>query len=169
MAEFVFRSGELLARTMNRRKFLGNMAIAVFGTVAASAARFTLFPDRASAATCQYTSSECDCSPPGGLFCTSLNNSYCYESACSGGCTYNYTYYPTACWCTQECCYGHSTAYRQCCDCWCNGRQCGCQQIIYTCVTAPEVGDVARRIAVEAGTGSRVAFPLPSPDRPICC
>lgn len=76
MDELVMRSAEQVARVLNRRRFLAKSAAVLFGGIAASAADFVLWPAAARAIACTHTSSSCSCSPPGGLYCTSLSSSY---------------------------------------------------------------------------------------------
>ncbi len=141
----VERTGEVLARRLDRSAFVRKSAATIFGFTAAAAVQ-GLFPSRALAASCTYHSTVCACQPPNGTFCTSrgyncLNDGECQDPRC----TFDTQFYPNACWCTQTCCYecGHLGAYcgyYNCCDCYCGGTACGCRASIYTCncTGAPE-------------------------------
>jgi len=135
----VERSGEVLARIIDRRRFLDVAAKGIFGAVAAGAAGL-LNVQFAEAQTCAVGPIKIGvfaCSPSNGIYCDSINAGYCSGSSCAGGCTWDTSTYPTACWCTQAKCYGCVHGYYQCCDCKCFGRFCSCHTFIddgLTCV-----------------------------------
>ncbi len=125
----VERVGEALARRLNRRQTLKRAAVAIFGAMAA----WTVEGFRGNSALAQHcgiVTSNCSCSPPGGLYCSGLDPSFCAGSACSGGCYYDETYrYAGACWCSATCQYeGSGPGYYQCCDCNCYGELCACRE-----------------------------------------
>ena len=127
----VERVAEGLARQLNRRQMLKRAAVAVFDAVAA----WTVEGFRGNSALAQHcgiVTDHCTCSPPGGLYCSGLDPSFCAGSACSGGCYYDETYrYAGACWCSATCEYdGGESGYYQCCDCNCYGQQCACREFI---------------------------------------
>ncbi len=128
----VERTGEELTRFIDRRAILKRAAIGVFGLTAAWAVDLIHVPRAEAINYCQYTESGCSCDPPNGTYCGSLNLSYCSGPNCAGGCTFNYKYYPTACWCTDVCCGSHGGYYYECCDCFCNGQECGCRGTVQT-------------------------------------
>ena len=134
----VERVGEGLARQLNRRQTLKRAAVALFGAVAA----WTVEGFRANSAlaqTCSFVSDNCGCTPPGGLFCSGLDPSFCAGSACSGGCYYDETFrYAGACWCSATCAYdGGQSGYYNCCDCNCYGSLCACREFISTGSSEP--------------------------------
>jgi hypothetical protein len=97
----VERVGEGLARHLNRRQALKRAAVAVFGAVAA----WTVEGFRGNGALAQQcgfvTEGTCGCTPPEGLYCNSLDPSFCAASQCAGACTYDESYrYAGACWCS---------------------------------------------------------------------
>lgn len=131
---WVERSGEQVARFINRRNFLRTAAVAAFAFAAAGAAELKFVPSAEAANACQANNVGNACSPPGGTYCTSWSTSYCSGATCSGGCSYNYTWYKsTACWCTTPFCDSLGTHYWKCCDCTClhNGswQACGCREL----------------------------------------
>jgi len=129
----VERVGEGLARLLNRRQMLKRTAVAVFGAVAAwSVEGFR--GNSALAQQCGYVTGDCSCSPPGGVYCSGLDPSFCAGSACSGPCYWDESYrYAGACWCSATCDYdGGDSGYYQCCDCTCYDQQCGCREFIST-------------------------------------
>lgn len=133
------RSGESVARFISRRRFIKGAAVGIFGAVSAWA---TMSPQQVKASHCGSwpDSSNCQCNPPGGRYCSSGS---CSGSSCVSPCTYNYTWYPsTACWCTATCCNGPANrGYYKCCDCTCSGTACGCRKYIQTgtnCPSAPQ-------------------------------
>ena|SRR5437660_4525399 len=132
----VERIGEGLARATNRRKFLRNTVAGLFGIISAAMAELTFVPSAHAINYCANRSDSFSCSPPAGIFCNSINSSYCNGPNCAGGCTFNTTWYSTACWCTQESCNSQFCTYYECCDCSCpGGRVCGCHQE----VTGPNI------------------------------
>jgi hypothetical protein len=133
---FVTRTGESIARLTDRRQFLRSGALTLFGLAAASALELGR-PTSALAATCQSTSSYCNCNPPNGTYCAGSN---CSGADCSGSCSFRYSpYSQTACWCTLDCCYngGHLSGYYVCCDCNCPSGACGCHSFVTTCTASP--------------------------------
>jgi hypothetical protein len=134
----VERVGEGLARQLNRRQTLKRAAVAVFGVVAA----WTVEGFRGNgtlAQECSVVSDNCGCTPPGGVFCSGLDPSFCAGSACSGDCYYDETYrYAGACWCSATCQYsGGESGYYHCCDCNCSGALCACHEFISTGYSEP--------------------------------
>jgi hypothetical protein len=140
----VERVGEGLARQLNRRQTLKRAAVAVFGAVAA----WTVEGFRGNSALADHcavvTEGNCTCTPPEGIYCNSLDPSYCAGAACDGGCYYDESYrYAGACWCSAICEYGGGEfGHYQCCDCNCYGQLCACREFISTgysegVVTAP--------------------------------
>ena len=93
-------------------------------------------PWPSSAASCQ---DNCGCTPPGGVYCSGLDPSFCAGSACAGDCYYDETYrYAGACWCSATCQYdGGESGYYHCCDCNCYGQLCACQEFISTGYSEP--------------------------------
>jgi hypothetical protein len=146
----VERVGEGLARHLNRRQALKRAAVAVFGAVAA----WTVEGFRGNGALAQQcgfvTEGTCGCTPPEGLYCNSLDPSFCAASQCAGACTYDESYrYAGACWCSATCQYdGGESGYYQCCDCNCYGQLCACREFIST------------------GSSEEPVPPGPSPDGP---
>ncbi len=126
----VERVGESLARRVNRRRFLGRSAASVFGVVAAWAVAGG-GSRSALASHCATTSSECQCHPPGGRFCS---GSQCSGADCGSGCTLYRGFYDTGCWCTLTCNGGH---YR-CCDCQCGDTLCGCAEFVPSTTPPPD-------------------------------
>jgi hypothetical protein len=139
----VERVGEGLARQLNRRQTLKRAAVALFGAVAA----WTVEGFRGNSALAQHcgiVTDSCGCAPPGGLYCSGLDPSFCSGSACSGGCYYDESYrYAGACWCTSICLFeGSGPGYYQCCDCNCYGELCACREFIQTGFSEEVVGVV---------------------------
>ena len=137
----VERVGEGLARQLNRRQTLKRAAVAVFGAVAA----WTVEGFRGNGAlaqTCSFVSDNCGCTPPGGVYCTGLDPSFCAGSACSGACYWDETFrYAGACWCSATCSYdGGQSGYYNCCDCNCHGTRCACREFISTGSSGPVPG-----------------------------
>ena len=135
----VERVGEGLARQLNRRQTLKRAAVAVFGAVAA----WTVEGFRGKSALAQQcgvvTEDTCSCTPPEGLYCSGLDESYCAASQCAGDCYYDESYrYAGACWCSATCQYdGGESGYYQCCDCNCYGQLCACREFISTGYSEP--------------------------------
>jgi hypothetical protein len=127
----VERAGEGLARGLNRRGLLKRGAVAVFGAVAAWTVE-GFRGDGALAQTCGYSTDDCSCSPPEGLYCDGVDPSFCAGAACSGGCSYDESFrYAGACWCSAICRYdGGAAGHYQCCDCNCYGQQCACHEFV---------------------------------------
>ncbi len=124
---WVERVGEGLVRRMDRRRLLRRAGASVFGLVAAWTVEGVAMPSALASHCSRVDYGQCTCHPPSGRYCRSLHWSYCEGSRCRGGCTYDYTYYSTACWCTAICRYGGGTCgYYRCCDCRCGGTRCGC-------------------------------------------
>ena len=164
----VERVGEGLARQLNRRQMLKRAAVAVFGAVAA----WTVEGFRGNSALadhCGYvTEGTCTCTPPEGLYCSGLDQSFCAGSSCSGGCYYDESYrYVGACWCSAICEYsGGESGYYQCCDCNCYGQQCACREFIttgYTEEPAPQGPGDGGQPPLPPGGGPP---PLPPGDPP---
>lgn len=126
----VERIGEGLARRINRRQILQRSAAIVFGSVMAWSARGFRIPG-VLAFHCNHTTSRCSCDVIS--YCPSCSPSY--PSSCGGGngCTWNYSIWGTACWCTATCCYGSYSGYYECCDCRCDGvTLCQCARFVST-------------------------------------
>lgn len=120
------RIGEVVARRIDRRRFMNRSAMTIFGAAAAFAVE-GIRTRGVLAQTCQTTSSYCSCNPPNGRYCVNMSPSYCSGASCAGGCTWNYTFYSsTACWCTTTCCFFGYYGHYVCCDCTCAGTACGC-------------------------------------------
>lgn len=127
----VARSGEKLARLLDRRHFMKGAANTLFGVATASVLRIG-FSENAYAASfghCPYKehSSNCNCSPTNGMYCNSLDPSYCSGYHCGGGCTKDKSdWHASGCWCTRQCSDTGSSIYYVCCDCNCGGIACTC-------------------------------------------
>lgn len=132
----VERTGETIARSTTRRKFLQRASTTTFAFVAAWSVN-VIRPDLAWANACQVTESGCSCSPYGPC-------PHSYDCYSSGNCNTTYcTYYKsphssTGCWCQKTCCHNCGTrssycGYWKCCDCKCSGTLCTCQGFHYTC------------------------------------
>jgi hypothetical protein len=83
----VARSGEALARVIDRRSFLDRTAKLMFGVVAGGVATF--FNPLAAEAVCDFctpgwgcTSPATACGPPGGLFCPGANDCNVLQCSC---------------------------------------------------------------------------------------
>ena len=133
----VSRTGEALARKVDRRSALTRGAATVFGAVAAWTVGGIRAPS-ALARTCTSQSSSCSCVPV-GPYCNTIRKEWCDNGACSGGCRfYDEIYAPTGCWCTRECCYKRADGrrvcgYYKCCDCKCpQSTQCSCKKFVRT-------------------------------------
>ncbi len=130
---------EGLARTMGRRKFLGQTGATVFGGMAALAAGHVITGSaaaRGNGGTSDVPT--ISCSPPGPYCNTGGGNlsgchgGHCFEHLSSGQvyqCVVYYQYYQTGCWTTAS-----GGGYWTCCDCEClnsAGQRvatCGCAQ-----------------------------------------
>jgi hypothetical protein len=122
--------GERLARGVDRRHFLRRAAET--GFVAATS--WAAMSGRAQATgSCPDARGACYCFPPGVGYCDPTNQ--CKGWRCRPPCTYNYRYYPDACWCTKECPNfdGSSRGWYKCCDCYCGSNECGCRKYVQTC------------------------------------
>ena len=145
----VEHSGEMLARRIDRKRFLRRAAGTVFGSVTALAVGGIRSPTAFATGSCPNNQDQCNCHPLNSKYCTSFSSSYCSGSACAGGCTYNNSVYPDYCWCSKNCCYlcgGLSSycGYWKCCDCTCPGHGgCTCRGFIYTCRCAAGADCVA--------------------------
>lgn len=134
--DIVKRSGEVVARQINRRRFLEKSALTMFGAVAALAVDFPRLPTAEANDTCAHYSSSYSCGPLNGKYCSP---SYCQGAACNTSyCTYNTGSWPDGCWCTltgdYNCGTSHSySGYYKCCDCNCPGGGCSCRNFNYTC------------------------------------
>ena len=136
----VERAGEALARRMSRRTGLSRAGSLLFAVVAALAAEGIGTPVATARKGCAYTTaSDCSCNWPQGQRCTSFKESYCDGSKCGTECRiltgddWPDGAYPTGCWCTATCRYGHKRGYYKCCDCGCGDRyaiHCGCQKFV---------------------------------------
>lgn len=142
----VDRSGEELARYINRRKFLSRAAAATFGLAVGMAVDVThILPAKAktlagSACSCAYCSpcqqprNGYNCDPPLGQYCVNYGN-YCSGYKCVNGCSCTSSYgYSNGCWCTNPNSCGD---YFICCDCYCPNTHvpssyCGCYQFVST-------------------------------------
>jgi hypothetical protein len=137
----VERTGEQLARRIDRRQFLSRTAAAIFGTAAAFAYQGIRAPRALGDGPCPWAGNPygCHCQPLGGTYCSSHSSSYCSGASCAGGCTVNKSIWPsTGCWCSKNCCYncGFVSAYcgyYTCCDCTCPFGGCTCKTFTYTC------------------------------------
>ena len=130
---FVYKAGEVVARRMDRRRLLKRTAAGVFGVTAAWAVEGVRAPS-ALARTCVSVSSACHCAPI-GPWCNTVEQEWCDNGKCAGGCMfYHEIYPPTGCWCTTDCCYRKSDGsrycgYYKCCDCRCPRRTyCSCKK-----------------------------------------
>lgn len=135
----VERSGEILARRVNRRRFLVRAAAVTFATATGIAVTLPKSPSAfAALGDCYGSPQTPPCDPP-GYYCTHYSSSYCNGAACSGGCNYDTFDYPTACWGTTVQCANCRTVepycyHYKCCDCSCpGGVTCGCSQYIEDC------------------------------------
>lgn len=132
------RSGEQLARSINRRKFMKRTAVVIFGfTTGAMVSldqwrRVFASPDTncpgnyCPSKVGNYECDECSCSLPNGTLCPS-----CSGYNCGSGCTPDDgSAWGNACWCTAQCYNGSDLIYYVCCDCWCKNHtlHCGCEQ-----------------------------------------
>ncbi len=131
----VIRSGEVLARLVDRRRFLKQVSMTLFGIASASALALGR-PSEAWAITCRHYSSSCGCSPLNGHWCTSCNSGA--DPSCASTCSPYGNWNGSSCWCTQDCCYsgGRYSGYYECCDCTCGGTNCTCSHFVYTCIAA---------------------------------
>lgn len=138
----VNRSGELLARKINRRGFLARAATVTFAAAAGFSATFPRMPSALAAqGDCATTTTDTGCGPPNNFFCSSYNASYCNGALCAGGCQYDDQDWATACWCTTTVCIDCHTPepvcyHYKCCDCKnCPGiiKPCGCSEYIEDC------------------------------------
>jgi hypothetical protein len=126
----VERSGERLARFIDRRKFLKRAAITLFSFATATAISL----DQVLTAHASYCSlpirDVCNCDPPNSKYCNNIKSSYCNGSTCADGCTSDTHGWPSSggCWCTQLCSNGCYDIYWVCCDCLCSNTLCGCAQ-----------------------------------------
>lgn len=123
--------GERLARGVDRRHFLRRAAETGF---LAATGWATLGQGRAGATgSCPNPNQLCYCIPPGVGYCDPQDE--CQGWRCKPPCTYNYIYYPDACWCTKECSNRRGTrrGWYKCCDCYCGGSECGCRKFVQTC------------------------------------
>jgi hypothetical protein len=129
---FVGRSGETLARLLDRRRFLKGTAGTLFSLATASAIRIGQAENVYAAAHgyCPYKthSSSCNCHPTMATYCNVMDASYCSGYKCGKGCTSDHTdWSATGCWCTQQCTSGPGSVYYVCCDCKCpGGMACTC-------------------------------------------
>lgn len=139
----VERSGEELARFIDRRKFLRKAAITIFSFATASAINLDQVLN--AEASCSYSCPGAACCPHGGTIsdkvcqCSPSNGNICPSSDCnlydcktSVGCNPDLSTYPgsSGCWCTKCCTSGCHTIYYVCCDCKCpNNYLCTC---VYT-------------------------------------
>jgi hypothetical protein len=133
----VERVGEGLARRLNRRQAVKRAAAAVFGMIAAWTVEGIRAPGALASHCALVSTGDCTCDPAYGIYCKRLNESYCAGSACAGGCYYDETFWPGACWCSAICQYSSQygtplIGYYQCCDCNCYGQQCACRQFLQT-------------------------------------
>lgn len=129
------RIGEGLARRIDRRRFLRRSAAAIFGAAAVWAAQGIRVPGASAQAGVCYVDRYdiCSCRPLTGWYCNDWDFRYCNGALCSGGCGYNNSVYPQACWCSRGCPPGQG--YTECCDCDCidpagNPHACTCGQYI---------------------------------------
>jgi hypothetical protein len=107
---FIERTGESLARRIDRRRFLRQSAAGAFGLAAAWAVE-GIHGYSALAQTCAVTTNECHCR-------------YDIAPGCGTrqGCTLDTSFYSTGCWCTLTCWYGGNTCgHHVCCDHVCPG------------------------------------------------
>lgn len=126
------RSGEIIARTIDRKKFLKTGGAALFAMVAAIAGGFG---STALAASCNsHFTSITNCSPIQGRYCSG-----CSGADCPNGCQVNNQYWNgNGCWCTQSFQSPLGSCYQRyyiCCDCTCSGVGCTCRQAVdvYSC------------------------------------
>ncbi|SRR6266852_2339213 len=128
LSSLVDRSGEELARVIDRRKFLRRLAVGIFSLATGTVIALDQTGTARAAGYCPYSdiSAYCGCTPENGRYCNDLNPSYCNGYHCAGGCTHDTNWHGTGCWCTKECTSGCYTVYYVCCDCHCNGQGCTC-------------------------------------------
>jgi len=113
MGQVVQHLSERVARrTLSRRSMIGWAAKGTFVTLAA----MLTGSSRSSIA---Y--GVVGCTPLNGIYCNSINSSYCnVDGGCAGGCTRNTSIHaPGSCWIEDL---GHT-----CCDCTCSGTACTCR------------------------------------------
>ena len=124
--------GESLVRVISRRKFTRQVAASIFGIVAAGMAELSFVPSAQAKNYCRFLSSDTTCHPFSGIYCDSINPSYCSEADCSGGCTFDKSFWVTGCWCTLKHCdlSKRVYVYYECCDCLCQSKQCGCHKSV---------------------------------------
>ncbi len=119
------RSGEGIARFIDRRVFMKKAAIAIFSAAAATAIGFDLKGIVLASGYCPVNDIE-----SGSQACA-------FGRTCSGcpggtyGCPTNCSpdrsqHNPDNCWCTAQFYFGSSLVYYVCCDCQCSGQFCGC-------------------------------------------
>lgn len=128
----VIRTGEAVARAIDRRAFLSRATAALFAVVTGMAAGSVFAPLRAYASHCGTFGMDrpgTQCTPIGDRWCDPSNcNPFCN----SANCVYYFGIYPdTACWCNQLFAQGCDLFYWQCCDCNCGGTTCTCGNLVY--------------------------------------
>lgn len=132
-SSFVDQTGEKLARTVDRRKFLKGMCVSIFSLATGTVLTITL--DKASIARASsycpngYSIQQtCGCTPEDNIYCNQINSNYCSGYKCAGGCSHDTNWGGSGCWCTLECTGGSCgyTVYYVCCDCHCAGQGCTC-------------------------------------------
>lgn len=118
------RRYEKFARAVDRRAFLRTSASGIFAGVTAV---FVMPAWNASATgPCPNYAEATECGPPHNVYCSS---GHCSGARCAGGCSYNYNYWPDACWCTKAVRIGPCTSrWYKCCDCYCGSSECGCRE-----------------------------------------
>lgn len=134
------RSGEEIARIIDRRKFLKRAAIVIFSFATASAISLDRFSTaRANNPYCSFPDShKCTCDV-NGRYCTSVSPSYCVDGDWQCNSQAKCYYDPTiewssgngnGCWCTDVCEDGCHEIYYVCCDCICpHNVKCSCTQV----------------------------------------
>lgn len=122
------RSGEVLARLTDRRKFLKTTATLIFNLSATLAV--SLDPNLSkSVYGCPVKNydSDCTCSPLGAIYCEKIGH-VCNGYKCPDGCSTFTGIWNTGCWCTKSCLSEKINRYYICCDCVCDQNPCGCKK-----------------------------------------
>ena len=164
----VARVGEGLARRVDRRLALKRVATALFGVTAAVTTRGFRGSEALASHCAIIDGGECGCDPAYGQFCGDFDSTWCSGSSCAGGCYYDETYYPGACWCSATCEYGSGQAgYYQCCDCNCFGTTCACHNFVQVGWVGDEDEESGPPIPPRPGTDDDDALATPGrPPRP---
>lgn len=126
--EILERSGEVVARFIDRRRFLKWAATTIFST---TAALVVSLDQNLSAYACGCPvgnrGQDCSCSPLGATYCHHIGKS-CNGYKCPDGCSTYTGIWNNGCWCTKSCYHSGNLQYYVCCDCVCGQTPCGCRQ-----------------------------------------